>query len=527
MVKLNKKRRILLMYQNGDSKAEIAREVNSSRKTVRKYINEYEDKVQKLVGDKNLNQDDLEILIEELSSEPKYDSSNRKRIKLTDEVKDLIDQCLDKNAEKIKNHERKAAMKAIDIHEFLVDEKGIEIGYTTVCNYVSTMKKAKEAFIRQEYQLGNTLEYDWGVVALEIAGVKKKYQIAVMTTAKGSCHFARLYENQKMESFLDSHVRGLKYFGGVHKEIVYDNMKVAVKRFVSITEKEITDDLMKMSMYYGFDTRLCNIRSGNEKGHVEKGVEYIRRKAFSAKREFASLEEANKHLEKRLVNLNDRKKKWLENRSPWEVLVEERQYMNTLKPDYVISREAECRVDKYSTITIEQNRYSVPEYLVGKFVEAKISVDRVKVLYKDELVATHDRKYGTHEWTMDIYHYLNTIKKKPGSLKNSAAMQCLDHRIQNIYKKYYTKKPKEFVVLLEIIKKKSFEDVDNVIKELEKLGSRHVTTENVRNLVNQREPVLEENIKSNEDEIKIKSVEMLDKLTYAFLQPSPNGGVLN
>ena len=90
-------------------------------------------------------------------------------------------------------------MKAIDIHEFLVDEKGIEIGYTTVCNYISHMKKAKEAFIRLEYQLGNTLEYDWGEVATEINSLKKKYQIVVRATAKGSCNFARLYENQKRQ----------------------------------------------------------------------------------------------------------------------------------------------------------------------------------------------------------------------------------------------------------------------------------------------------------------------------------------
>ena len=69
--------------------------------------------------------------------------------------------------------------------------------------------------------------------------------------------------------------------------------------------------------------------------------------------------------------------------------------------------------------------------------------------------------------------------------------------------------------------------MDNAIKELEKLGSRHVTIENIRNLVNQKDVILEHDIQSNEDEIKIKSVEMLDKLTYAFLKPSPNGGVLN
>lgn len=54
-------------------------------------------------------------------------------------------------------------------------------------------------------------------------------------------------------------------------------MKVAVKRFVGRQEKEPTEALLKLSTYYGFAFRFCN---GNEKGHVERSVEYIRRKAF-------------------------------------------------------------------------------------------------------------------------------------------------------------------------------------------------------------------------------------------------------
>ena len=34
-------------------------------------------------------------------------------------------------------------------------------------------------------------------------------------------------------------------------------------------------------MYYQFGFRFCNVRKGNEKGHVERSVEYIRRKAFA------------------------------------------------------------------------------------------------------------------------------------------------------------------------------------------------------------------------------------------------------
>lgn len=43
-------------------------------------------------------------------------------------------------------------------------------------------------------------------------------------------------------------------------------MSVAVKNFVGLSEKEPTDSLLKLSIYYDF--RFCNAYAGNEKGHV-------------------------------------------------------------------------------------------------------------------------------------------------------------------------------------------------------------------------------------------------------------------
>ena len=105
-------------------------------------------------------------------------------------------------------------MKKIDVHEALID-KGYNIGYTTVCNYIKETYEQKEAYVRQEYTLG-----------------KKK---------KGSYHYARLYYNQKMENFLDIHVKCFNHIGGVRREIVYDNMKQAVKRFVCRNSKRSLD----------------------------------------------------------------------------------------------------------------------------------------------------------------------------------------------------------------------------------------------------------------------------------------------
>lgn len=520
MINLNLKRQILLKYQNGYNKSEIAREVGTSRKTVRKYIKEYEEKSQEIIISEDTgDQENLNTLIEELSSKPKYNAQNRSKRKLNAEIVTIIDQCLKDNTEKILNRNRKQIMKKIDIFEQLQDE-GFDIGYTTVCNHIRDIQMKKEAYIKQEYAPGETLEFDWGEVKLVINGTTLKFQLALFSTCYGSYHFAVLYPNQKTQSFLDAHVQCFKQLGGIHKEIVYDNMRVAVRRFVGPTEKEATEDLMKIAMYYGFNYRFCNARKGNEKGTVERGVEYVRRKAFARKDKFTSLQEANKHLQKTLEKLNSKKKQRLEGLSAQDTLEEEKKYLLKLVPDYVIYTEKECRVDKYSTISIEQNRYSVPENLVGKFVKVKIYPEKIEVYYKNQMIASHKRSYKGHEWIIDINHYIRTLKKKPGALHNSTAMQCCSHRMKEIFHNYYIKNPKEFIELIEIIEEKGLDIIENAIKELEKLGKKHVTTEKIKNIVNQANDQKEIDIPVEDTEIQDHSLMILNTLTEAFMGDS-------
>jgi hypothetical protein len=40
--------------------------------------------------------------------------------------------------------------------------------------------------------------------------------------------------------------------GGVWKEIVYDNMRNVVSKFIGKNEKELNEELVKMANYYGF-----------------------------------------------------------------------------------------------------------------------------------------------------------------------------------------------------------------------------------------------------------------------------------
>lgn len=314
MIGLDKKAEILMQYfRENKSQRAISRDLKMSRSTVAKYINEFKSKLELLEDldkDEEKDRSKILLLIEEMTSKPKYDTSSRTRTKLTDEIIDKINELLEQNEKNGLFGRTKQLMKKIDIHEKLV-EMGFDISYPTVCNYIRENHERKEAFIRQEYNLGETLEFDWGEVKLTIAGKPTTLQMGLLTTAKSSYHYARLYQNQKMENFLDVHVRAFNNIGGVHRELVYDNLKQAVRKFVGRNEKEATEDLIKMSLYYGFKYRFCNVASGNEKGHVERGIEFVRRKAFSIKTEFNTVEDANTWLQEKLLELNSKKRSWL------------------------------------------------------------------------------------------------------------------------------------------------------------------------------------------------------------------------
>ena len=505
MISLMEKQEIILShYRDGKSQWDIHRETGIARKTIRKYIKEYEKKKQDLLESCEENKE----LIEDLVSAPKYDSSSRVRRKLTNEIIERVHYFIRENEIKKATGKGKQIKKKIDIYECLIEE-GYDISYPTVCNYIrETYNESKEAYIRQEYELGETCEYDWGSVKLTINGKAKILQMAAIATAKGNYRYANLYHNQKMESFLDSHVKFFNEVQGVYKEVVYDNMKVAVKKFVSKNEKEPTEALLKLSLYYGFRYRFCNARKGNEKGHVERSIEYIRRKVFSKRDEFKSLDEANKYLHSKLKKLNSREKKYYEGKSPQDILNEEKPHLLKLMPSYDTARTCELRVNKYSIVSIDENKYSVPDTLVGKFVFTKIYPENIYLYHKNKLIANHDRSYGNHTWSIKIEHYINTIKKKPGSLHCSTAMRQMNPTLQNIYNNYYTENPKDFVELLEIISEKGIKKVVNVIKELDKISPMGVNTEKIKMLCNRNSnmPNSINNERTTEIEEKSKSI---------------------
>ncbi|MGF9715175.1 IS21 family transposase [Paenibacillus cisolokensis] len=509
---MNTMQQILMMHiHEGRSRREIARLTGIHRETVGKYIRQYEERRQQLLAEGN-NSVDIQALIDALTTAPKYTVGIRPKRKLTDEMTAKIQAHLDENEVKRSQGQRKQQKKAVDIFEAL-EAEGIQISYSTVLRTVRSLeRKPKEAYIKALYELGDICEFDWGEVKLKINGKFQTFQMAVFTSAYGNYRFAYLFTKQTTECFQEAHALFFQHIGGVYRTMVYDNMKVAVKRFVG-TDKEPTQGLLQLSLYYGFQFRFCNIRSGNEKGHVERSVEVVRRKAFAFRHEFESLEEANQYLQEVCTQRNQKPQTENNGQTAKERLEEERPTLLPSPPPFDAARVLYGRADKYATIMVDQNRYSVPDHLVGESIMIKVYSTRVLCFHQETKVAEHVRCTGSHEWRLDLNHYLDTLKKKPGAFAGSAAWQQAPKKIKTIYERYYTRRNKEFVQLLQYIRDDaSFAEIEQAIQELEWIHPAHVTTDKIKVLCAKNRdlaPVVRTTHSETGQEIAERSVEHL------------------
>ena len=177
---------VITLKNEGDSNREVARKLKIGRKTVARYWNEYKEQVT-LLGMGG----DTRGIQEAITKGPSYDTTNRRPFKYTPEIDALLDEILAleevKKMELGTNNKQMLTMK--EIHKMIV-EKGHDIGVSTISNAIRAKREqVREAFIRQEYDLANRLEYDFGEVTLIIGGVKEltiwRYLVPLLPNSAG------------------------------------------------------------------------------------------------------------------------------------------------------------------------------------------------------------------------------------------------------------------------------------------------------------------------------------------------------
>jgi len=317
-----------------------------------------------------------------------------------------------------KDKPKKQSHTARRVYNRLVEEHGYKGSEPTVRRYVRFAKMAlgidtPYAFIPCDPEAGHEGEADWGTAMAILAGEEIRVKFFCMWSKYSGKPFVRFYYCERQQAFFDAHIHAFSFFGGIFPVLIYDNLKTAVHTVLRGRDRGEQEGFAKFRAYYSFEARFCNPDSGHEKGGVEGLVGFARRNYMVPVPEAASLEELNEKVLRQCVSYGNHKMVGRD-RTVNEFYEEEKRHLLSL-PEVAFSnvRTSGGRADKYATVIVDKNRYSVPSRYAGFRVKALHYADRLEIFIGAKRVATHERSYGNNKWILDPDHYLELIKQRP------------------------------------------------------------------------------------------------------------------
>lgn len=291
---------------------------------------------------------------------------------------------------------------------------------SSVLHYLWELRKAKrtvKVYLPLEFEPGQDAQVDWGEAEVIIAGEPVTVQLFLMRLSYSRKLFVMAFPSQKQESFLAGHVAAFHYFGGIPLRISYDNLKTAVKKIFIGPEREEQDSFILFRSHYLFESHYCNPHAGNEKGRVEDGVGYSRRNFLSPPPAVDSFEELNARLLEQ-CQADDSRRISRQPQTIAEAFTQERPLLRPLPDrDPETCREVTARLNGYSQVEVETNRYSVPTDRASKTLRVKLYPFEVKIYRFDEgePIAIHRRCYDQQQDIIDPQHYLPLLARRPGA----------------------------------------------------------------------------------------------------------------
>ncbi len=317
-----------------------------------------------------------------------------------------------------KTEPKKQRHTAHRIYERLVEEHEFTGSEPTVRRYVREAKarlglKGQGAFIPLDPALGREAEIDWGEAYALLNGERRKIKYFCMRSKYSGKHFVRCYFCERQQVFFDAHVHAFDFFDGIFAVLIYDNLTTAVPKIFRGRNRKEQDSFVGFRAYHSFEARFCNPAPGHEKGGVEGIVGYARRNYLVPVPEAESLEALNQELLTRCVQYGEHQihgrpqpvNELFEQERPHLLSVPESRFRNVAS--------VSCKVDKYATVRVDHNRYSVPTEYVGFKVQALLDVEQIRVYYSQKELASHARVYGKDKWVLIVWHYLELVKQRP------------------------------------------------------------------------------------------------------------------
>lgn len=279
-----------------------------------------------------------------------------------------------------------------------IQKDGYTGSYSLVADFVQKHKEEqiKKATIRFETAPGLQAQVDWkeNLKMISKHGELFEVNIFLMVLGYSRTKFVKLTSDKTQKTLFKCMNEAFKYFGGVPKEIVFDNMATVVDRANSrIGNVKLNTKFVQYSKDIGFNPITCRIYRPQTKGKVESLAKLVDRLQVY-NHEFETYEELEKIVKMFMKEINNEISQGT-NMKPIERLAKETKYLLPLPNQEVLNAYTtspkEYKVSKESMITYKGQKYSVPTYLIGKSVSVKETDEYIHIYYITNLITKHKK----------------------------------------------------------------------------------------------------------------------------------------
>ena len=305
-------------------------------------------------------------------------------------------------------------LRATRIFE-MVRARGYPGSVVQVRRYIQGVRpSAPEAFLRLATMPGEQAQVDWGHFGkIQIGSASRALSCFVVVLSWSRAIYARFALDQTLESFLRGHILGFTALGGVPREILYDNLKSVVLERAG-DHIRFHPRILDLAGHYHFAPKPCAPYRGNEKGKVERQIQYLRHSFFAARR-FSTVEDLNRQLARWIADIAHvrRAPGHADGRTVGELLAEEQPRL-LAPPEHAMECDRIVGVTSGKTpyVRFDLNDYSIPHTLVRRPLTLVASEDAVRIVDGQTVVARHARCYDRGKTIEDPAHIAALARDK-------------------------------------------------------------------------------------------------------------------
>ncbi len=272
--------------------------------------------------------------------------------------------------------------------------------YSQFCHLYREWRKSLDVVMRHTHKAGEKVFIDFVGPTVSVedqeSGETVQAQIFVAVLGASNYMYVRACPSQQVRPFIEAVGAALAYFDGVPEALVPDNLKSAVTK-PSRYEAELNAGFGQLAEHYHVAVIPARPLRPRDKAAVEKAVQDVERQILAPLRNrvFFSFIELNEALWERLEMLNHKPFQKMDG-SRWSLFNEvDKPALRPLPSsrfEWAEWKRAKVASDYH--IQVQFNFYSVPYQLVHLRVDVRVTDHLVEVFYKNERVASHQRRMG-------------------------------------------------------------------------------------------------------------------------------------